>query len=118
VETDTIFLQRRRVPRAKVETRFRAVLFHCPELDPGFLKVVEIGELGAGVEHKGSLHPTQMSTILKGYLRVGLTSIPVSFQVVYRLHQVLGLEFTSFGGDAKFCRGLIRFIFKNELSKS
>ncbi len=84
---------RRRKERANVHHRLRGVTLKCPELSDSEIRVVNISELGVGVEGgilKADISPER---VYDCKLLVGKAIIPVKIQVVHKSPDITGMQF-------------------------
>jgi hypothetical protein len=105
----------RRKERANVERRLLGVHLRCEELSARDLRILNISELGMGIEVApvaDRLSEFSPSKVFSARIMVGHAAAPVDFTVVHASAVMLGLEFVA---PTDFLRSIIRRVFDSEL---
>ena len=103
---------RRRKERANVKKRLKGVYIRSEELSEKEIRVVNISELGLGVETSSLETPPQEGAEIEVHLLVGKTSAPVRVRVVHVNPEITGIEFVD---PSSLIRGAVRNYFEPEL---
>jgi hypothetical protein len=104
---------KRRVERADVAKRLRGVYLRAAPLGTEPLRVVNISELGLGLESAGPAASLSRDQEFEGRLLVGKTNAPLRLRVVHATPEVIGMEFVEI---SDVLRAMIRRFFEAELS--